>query len=155
MEKSYDRIKTGRLSLIIMIVMTVVNAIAWLFGSLYIFPYAAYTPQLTSLFARMLFIKYGFNGAVVFWILIGLALTSLYLYAWNLAKTKLKGFKIALVLFAIDTIFLVYSVSTTLGRWDVIFAIAMHGLILYHLIRAYGEFKQHPEAVERVKVKRK
>lgn len=43
----------------------------------------------------------------------------------------------------------------TLGRWDVIFAIAMHGLILYHLTRAYQEFKQHPEAAERPKVKRK
>jgi hypothetical protein len=155
MEKSYDRIKTGRLSLIIMIVMTIVNAIAWLFGSLYIFPYAAYTPQLTSLLARMLYIAHGLNGGSVFWVLIGAALTTFYIYAWKLAKTKLKGFKIALGLFAIDTIFLVYSVSTTLGRWDVIMAIAMHGLILYHLIRAYGEFKQHTEAVERVKVKRK
>jgi len=155
MEKSFKRIQTGRLSLIMMIIFTVVNAIAWLFGSLYIFPYAAYTPQLTSLFARMLYLKYGFNGAEVFWILIGLALIAIYLYAWKIAITKPKGFLIALIAFALDTLFFIFSISTTFLRWDVMIAIATHGLILYHLLTAYREFKQHPDAVEIPKVKHK
>jgi len=84
-----------------------------------------------------------------------LALIALYLYAWKIAITKPKGFLIALIAFALDTLFFVFSISTTFLRWDVMIAIATHGLILYHLFTAYREFKQHPEAVEIPKVKHK
>jgi hypothetical protein len=155
MEKAVKRIQTGRLSFIIMIVMTFVNAIAWFFGSTYIFPYSAFTPQLTALFAHMLYVEYGFNAAVGFWILISLALIALYYYAWKLTKTKAKGFLIALILFALDTILLVLSYSSALTSGQVLFALAMHAFILYHFYSGYKMFKENPTIGEVLLVKSK
>lgn len=168
MEKALKRIQTGRLSLIMMIFFTVVNAIMWFFGSQYIFPYTAYTPQLTALFARLLQVKYGFNGAVAFWLLISLAIVGLYIYAWNKAKTNAKGFRLALILYVVDTLLFIITYSQALFQMntviaignnvlilpEVAFAIGIHGLILYHFYTAYKESKLHPEALIQPRMKR-
>jgi hypothetical protein len=155
MEKAVKRIQTGRLSFIVMIVMTFVNAIAWFLGSTYIFPYSAFTPQLTALFAHMLYVEYGFNAAVGIWILISLALIALYYYLWQLTKTKAKGFFIALILFAIDTVLFVFSYSSALTSLEILFALAIHALILYHFYSGYKMFKANPAIGEVLLVKSK
>ena len=93
MEKAYKKIQTERLSFIITIVTIFVNAIAWFFGSTFIFPHTAVTPQPTALFSRMLDREYGFNAAG-FWILLSLALIALNSYAWKSTNTKAKSFLI-------------------------------------------------------------
>lgn len=155
MEKAVRRIQTGRLSFIIMIVMTFVNAIAWLFGWILIFPYSALTPQLAALIARIAYVEYGFNVAVGFWIMLSLALIALYYYLWKLTKTKAKGFLIALILYALDTVLFVFYYSSALTSWQVLFALAIHALILYHFYSGYKMFKANPTIGEVLLVKSK
>ena len=95
MKKVYKKIQTDRLSFIITIVTTFVNAIVWVFGSTFIFQHTAFTPQPAALFSRMLDREYGVNVATGFWILLSLALIALNSYTWKSTKSKAKGFLLA------------------------------------------------------------
>ena len=144
MEKSIHKIRTGRLSLIMLIALTLLNSGAWLFGNTIVFPYTAYLPQLAALFAHISFETNGLNVAVFFWILVSIGLISIYWFAWKKSKTQANGFRTALIFFVLDAPLFLFSYYTVITRWDVLLSIAIRGLIIYHLYEAYQSSMRFP-----------
>ncbi len=152
MGKSIQKIRTGRLSLIMMIVFTILNSGAWLFGNTLVFPYSAYLPQLATLFAHISFETNGLNIAVFFWVLVSVGLTSVYWFAWKKSKTHANGFRTALFFFILDSLLFLLSYYTVITHWDILLTIAIRGLIIYHLFNADQSSRKYPNQIVSLRV---
>jgi hypothetical protein len=147
MDKSFRKMQTGRMSLLLMIILTIVNYMLWLSGIRLDFPYSAFVPQLLAWSANTLYKNFGFSTEVILFAGFGLALIGLYYYSFVQSRTKAKGFLIALSAYVIDSAVFLYLYISYATQFSVIIAILMHGLITFHLFRAYRELKKNPGTV--------
>lgn len=146
MEKVVRKLQMGRMTLLLMTILTGIYFVLLLFGIQMDSPYSAFLPQFLAVVAHAMMVEYGFSVSVLFVVLLGIALIAIYALAWVKTKTSAKWFMIAFILFFVDTLFLIYWYQNILTQLPVLLTIAIHFIILYYLYTSYQTFAKNPDA---------
>lgn len=130
---AYDKLKrqyaSARNNLILMLILTVVNVALLFVESSYMMLFSATVPYYSMIFAILDTSGLLFVPCVLITIISLIA----YLLSWFFSKKHYGWMIAALVLFAIDTLFLI-GISYWIGDFSGIFDFLIHAWVLYYLI---------------------
>lgn len=142
-EIAEQKYSTARGNLLLMTVLTVINAVLLLANSSYMLLFSATVPYLSIAFAL------AFDGGL-FYAFLSVAVIdiAIYLAAWQLSKKNYGWMILSLVLFILDTIIMIgmyLLIEDASGILDIL----IHAIVLYYLIVGvkYGKkLKNMPES---------
>ena len=123
------KFNSARSNLLLMIILTLVNVILYFVGTDSMLLFSATIPYLAALFGHWLAPS---DIAVMCYMLAGF-LIALYLLCWLLSKKRYVWLIIALVLFAVDTVVMVYF-NIRFGDYSEILDVLIHTWVLYYLV---------------------
>lgn len=131
--KLEKRIKTAKTTIIIVAVLTIINSVLIALNADVSFTFSAFIPQLiTAVFAEIA-IQEGVGSILYIGLAIAVFMSLIYLGLWFGAKKKNEFIVAALVLFSVDTIFLLFSIIRYFDAGFII-DIFFHGWVIYDLI---------------------
>ncbi len=140
-EAHQKRYSTARADLLIMIVLTVANIILMFIGSDTMMLFSATIPY----FAVGMGYWNGEPELTIFGIIVAVICIALYLICWFMSKKKYQWFIVATVLFALDTIAMVYLYASSGEIESGIFDMVIHALVFYYLIVGFNTGKKLKE----------
>ncbi len=138
-----QKVNTGRHSLLLIIIFTVINLFMIIGDTGRYFLFSASIPyELTFLGALMTYQETGAILGVYTYtaLVISAAILALYLLCWLLSKKRAAWYVVALVLFALDTLFMVYINLEYIGEY--IMDIVFHVWVLWELWQAISAGKK-------------
>lgn len=145
--KLKKRINVAKSTILMVAVLTLINIAAIVFDAAYSFPFSAYVPQfVTAVFAGIAE-EQGTDSILYIGIAVAVLLSLVYVALWFGAKKKNTFLIVALVFFAIDTAFFIYSLFLYFDA-SYIIDIAFHAWVIFDLvlgISAYSQLKKIPE----------
>lgn len=125
-QQKYD---TARGNLLLMIILTAVNLVLLFFDSATMLLFSATIPYLVMMFG----IALEETTAIVFAGSVAAAIILIYLSAWIFSKKKYGFMALALVMFLIDTAFMV-GIYLWSGDFSGILDVLIHAWVLYYLV---------------------
>lgn len=145
-----NKLSSARHSLLLVVIFTVINLILLLCDGQTYFLFSASVPYYLTLFGMLMDAGAGGSVFTVTALVIAAACLAAYLLCWLLSKKRIGWYVVAMVLFILDTVMLLWmSVSLDILTDNVI-DLLIHGWVLVELaqaLRAHKKLKAMPAPV--------
>jgi len=136
----------SRGNLILVFAFSVANIVMYLLEASFYFPFSAVFPSFAMGFGQGMTEEYGAGAYFIAGIFVGVVAASFYLICWLFSKKHKEFLLVALVLFCIDSLFLLWIAAFGFEA-SLLIDIAFHGWVIYSLIggvRAWSALKKLP-----------
>lgn len=129
------QIASGRMTLLVMIVLTFLNIILYYMNSAISFPYSAFTPYFAVILGDLLATSIGSSSVIIVFYLVALCCFAIYIIGWFASRKKFGWFIGLTIFYILDTAFMVYTLFGN-SIVDMLIDIALHGVIIYSFVMA-------------------
>jgi len=129
-----QKIYSTRITMVFVLVLTLISSLLLIINTNIMFPFSLFTPQY---FAYVSYLFFSTNNieSTLFYLVMALAVLGLFFYFYRASKNKPKLYFAALILYILDTIFMVVSTFEA-NSFGWMIDLAFHLWIIYTLLTA-------------------